>query len=151
MRISKHFFLIYKRHLQVYCVFFCFPGLLSSFAIHLWARLESFSPEMSSFYIVHLKAMFLVTYKLCESVFSVNVNSICSATGAKEFENRTVNMYGKMIVFELLSSKWKPQISDYAEQKRLKIQEYICARKMTLHPKGWSNQYVCETSAVSAP
>lgn len=59
-------------------------------------------------------------------------------------------MYGKMIVFELLSSKWKPQVSDYAEQKSLKIQDYIYARKMTLHPKGWSNQYVCEISAMSA-
>lgn len=49
--------------------------------------------------------MFLVTCKLCKSVFSVNVNSVCSATQAKDFENRTVNMYGKMIVFELLSSK----------------------------------------------
>lgn len=49
--------------------------------------------------------MFLVTYKLCRSVFSVNVNSVCSATQAKDFENRTVNMYGEMIVLELLSSK----------------------------------------------
>lgn len=54
-------------------------------------------------------------------------------------------------VLELLFSKWKPRISDYAEQKRLKIQEYIYARKMTLHPKGKSNQNICEISAMSAP
>lgn len=60
---------------------------------------------MSSLYILRLKAVFLVTYKLCKSLFSVNANSVYSATQAKDFENRTVNMYGKMIAFELLTSK----------------------------------------------
>lgn len=105
---------------------------------------------MSSLYMLHLKAVFLFTYKLCKSVFSVNVNSVCSATQEKDFEKKDCK-YVWENVFELLFSEWKPRVSDYAEQKRLKIQEYIYARKMTLHPKGWSNQYICETSAMSAP
>lgn len=95
--------------------------------------------------------MFLVTCKLCKSVFSVNVNSVCSATQAKDFENRTVNMYGKMIVFELLSSKWEPRVSDYAEQKKTENSRLYLCKKDDFASKRISNQYVCETSAMSAP